>query len=59
MMANWVLVFVLHISGTDYGYYLKEPILLDTFATKQQCESALAYLKETSIGEGNCWGEAK
>lgn len=58
-MANWILIFVLHISGTEYAPFLREPILIDSYATKEQCEATLRYLTKTSLGTGNCWGEAR
>jgi len=58
-MIKWILIYTLNVTGTVQGYYLREPLIIDTFAVKEQCEAALNHLKETTDGSGQCWGEAQ
>jgi len=60
-MATWVLVFTFTVPNNAN---FNSPVIMDSFTTKQQCETTLAYIKrnyeEVSIqGQGFCWGESK
>lgn len=60
-MATWVLVFSFIVPNNAN---FNSPVIMDSFTTKQQCETTLAYIKqnyeEVNIqGRGFCWGESK
>jgi len=59
-MISWILVFTIHSSM----YPMNNPIVMDNFTEKEQCEIALDYIKTTYKqinvkGTGYCWGERK
>ena len=60
-MATWILIFYFTVPNNPN---FNKPVIMDTFTTRQQCESTLAYItvnyKEVGIvGQGHCWGEEK
>ena len=60
-MANWILIFVFSVPN---NLNFNNPLIMDSFATREQCESTLFYItksyEEVGIrGNGHCWGETK
>jgi len=44
--------------------HFNQPVIMDHFATKAQCETTLAHIDQTYkqaniTGSGHCWGEQK
>jgi hypothetical protein len=56
-MIEWILILVLNTNSNQF--YLREPMLIDSFQTREQCLYALDKLTREGIGNGNCWGEGK
>lgn len=54
-MIKWVMILVLNTNSDQF--YLREPMLIDSFQTHEQCLYALDKLTRAGIGTGNCWGE--
>lgn len=60
-MANWILIFTFTVPNNPN---FNQPLIMDTFTTRVQCEQTLMYVKknyeEVNIqGTGRCWGEGK
>lgn len=60
-MATWVLVYFFSVPGNTY---FNNPVIMDSFVNRQQCEITLDYLKRSHAevgitGNGNCLGEQK
>ena len=60
-MAEWILIFSFTIPLNNN---FNRPVIMDSFTTREQCESTLAYIelsyKQVDIsGKGYCWGEKK
>ena len=58
-MPTWVLVFSFLVP-TNPNF--NKPVIMDSFASREQCESTLFYItksyEEVGIkGNGYCWGE--
>lgn len=61
MMANWVLIYSFVVPASPY---FNGPVIMDHFATREQCEITLEHIDQTYkqaniTGSGHCWGEAK
>ena len=56
-MIEWILILVLNTNSNQF--YLREPMLIDSYQTREQCLYALDKLTREGIGEGNCWGEGQ
>ncbi len=60
-MVTWVLVYTFIIPANTY---FNQPVVLDHFSSKEQCEITLDYINTTYnqagiSGSGHCWGEQK
>lgn len=57
-MNNWILFFAFTVPGNPN---FNQPVIMDSFTTRQQCEATLAYIelnyREVNItGKGFCMG---
>jgi len=60
-MATWILVYTFLVPG---NLNFNNPLVMDTFTSREQCESTLHYInttyREQGIkGSGYCWGEER
>ena len=58
-MVSWILVYTF-LGHNDLGF--TDPIIIDSFNTRDQCEISLTYMDETFKkinvpGRGFCWAE--
>jgi hypothetical protein len=58
-MTTWILVYSFLVPTSPY---FNQPVIMDQFTTKQNCETTLEYIHNTYLeagitGKGHCWGE--
>lgn len=59
-MGVFVLVFYLAWDVRPPAVPLSSPVLMDTYQSREVCESSLLWLKMNyPKGEGYCWGEKR
>ena len=59
---SWILIFNIDVVGNPSAAYMNAPIVMDSFTSQQQCETALEQLSKTFVNtdsKGYCVGETK
>lgn len=61
MMTGWILFFAFSVPNNSN---FNQPVIMDSFTTRQQCETTLAYIESNYrevniIGKGFCFGNGE
>lgn len=56
---KWILVYNILMPYHSGLNLFNEPVIMDSFVSQAQCESALEQLETVFVdrGKGHCWGE--